>query len=51
MYAQALAECEKLDFFSRFGCQQKERWHYCEGYWGQVPQCPLSSGANPSRGP
>jgi hypothetical protein len=47
MYAEALAECEKLDFFSRFGCEQKQRWHYCDGYWGQVPQCPLSGGGLP----
>ncbi len=47
MYAEALAECEKLDFFSRFGCEQRQRWHYCDGYWGQVPQCPLSGGGLP----
>jgi hypothetical protein len=40
MFADAMAQCERLDFFSRLGCEQRERWHYCEGYWGTVPQCP-----------
>jgi hypothetical protein len=40
LYSEAMAQCEHLDFFSRIGCEQRQRWHYCEGYWGQVPQCP-----------
>ncbi len=40
MFAEAMAQCERLDFFSRLGCEQRQRWHYCDGYWGTVPQCP-----------
>ena len=40
MFAEAMAQCGQLDFFSRIGCEQRQRWHYCEGYWGHVPQCP-----------
>ena len=28
------------DFFKRFSCEQRARLYYCEGYWGQVAQCP-----------
>jgi len=40
MYADAMGRCGREDFFKRFTCEQRARLHYCEGYWGQVPQCP-----------
>jgi len=35
----ALAKCSG-DFFARFGCEHRTRAQYCEGQWGQIPQCP-----------
>jgi len=40
MYADAMGRCAREDFFKRFACEQRTRLQYCEGYWGQVPQCP-----------
>jgi hypothetical protein len=42
MFADAMDECKRADFFSRLACQQRTRARYCEGYWGQVPQCPAA---------
>jgi hypothetical protein len=38
--AEAMAECAQAPFFSRIACEQRTRNRYCEGYWGQVAQCP-----------
>ncbi len=38
--AEAMARCQREDFFSRVGCQQRVGRRFCEGYWGSVPQCP-----------
>ena len=40
MYADALGRCAREDFFKRLGCELRTRNQYCQGYWGQVPQCP-----------
>ncbi|TMH62117.1 MAG: zinc-ribbon domain-containing protein [Betaproteobacteria bacterium] len=40
MYADAMGRCGREDFFKRFSCEQRARLYYCEGYWGQVAQCP-----------
>jgi hypothetical protein len=40
MMAEAMAQCSPAQFFSRIACEQRTRNRYCEGYWGQVPQCP-----------
>jgi len=40
MYADAMGRCAHEDFFKRFGCELRTRNQYCQGYWGQVPQCP-----------
>jgi hypothetical protein len=34
----SLARCTG-DFFARAGCEQRARLQYCEGQWGQIPQC------------
>lgn len=36
----ALARCAGLDLIPRAVCEQRARLQHCEGYWGQVPQCP-----------
>jgi hypothetical protein len=41
--AEAMAQCQREDFFSRVGCQQRVGRRFCEGYWGTVPQCPAGA--------
>jgi hypothetical protein len=35
-----MGQCQREDFFSRVGCEQRVGRRFCEGYWGTVPQCP-----------
>jgi len=39
LMTDAIARCPRTDIGSRFFCEQRLRAQYCEGYWGQVPQC------------
>jgi hypothetical protein len=39
LMTDAIARCPRSDIASRFFCEQQLRAQYCEGYWGQVPQC------------
>jgi len=36
----ALARCGGENLFDRIGCEYRVRAKYCEGHWGEVPQCP-----------
>ena len=36
----ALGRCTTGNLFSRFACQHAARAQFCDGYWGQVAQCP-----------
>jgi hypothetical protein len=38
-----LARCSRENFIAGVLCDERARWQYCEGYWGQVPQCPAAS--------
>ncbi|MEP7207239.1 MAG: hypothetical protein ABI920_09900 [Casimicrobiaceae bacterium] len=38
----AMRACAGQDFFGRVMCEQKVRFEYCEGSWGQKTQCPGS---------
>lgn len=38
--AGAMQACSTEEFLGRVICEQKVRLEYCEGYWGQVAQCP-----------
>ena len=40
--ANALERCGTEGFFKRVVCEQRARWKYCEGAWGEVSQCPVS---------
>lgn len=40
--ANALERCATEGFFMRVVCEQRARWKYCEGAWGEVSQCPGS---------
>jgi hypothetical protein len=35
-----LSGCAGANLFARVGCEHAARAQYCEGYWGQVAQCP-----------
>ena len=35
----SLARCGG-DLIARIACDQRVRRHFCEGHWGEVPQCP-----------
>ncbi len=37
--ASALEKCAEEKFLAGVICEQKARLRYCEGKWGQVPQC------------
>jgi hypothetical protein len=37
--AGALEKCSAEKFLAGVICEQKARLRYCEGKWGQVPQC------------
>lgn len=37
--AEAIGRCPE-GFLGRMVCEQRVRLQYCEGHWGQVPQCP-----------
>jgi len=39
LLASGLSRCSG-NVFSRLGCEQAIRSKFCEGYWGDVPQCP-----------
>ena len=36
----ALGRCTVGNVFSRFACEHTARAQFCDGYWGQVGQCP-----------
>ena len=36
---ESLARCAAGGFFDRILCDQRVRREYCDGRWGQVPQC------------
>ena len=40
LMADAIARCSREDFISGVICEQRVRIDYCDGYWGQVAQCP-----------
>jgi len=35
----ALAACSRESFLAGVMCTERVRYEYCEGFWGQVPQC------------
>jgi hypothetical protein len=38
--ADQVARCGRDGFLAGVICEQRVRLKYCEGYWGQVAQCP-----------
>ncbi len=39
LMSDAIARCPRDDISGRASCEQRLRAQYCEGHWGQVPQC------------
>lgn len=39
--SEGLASCARQELFQRAGCEQRVRAQYCDGFWGQVPQCAI----------
>lgn len=37
---EALAGCGSEDLFGRIRCEYRVRTTFCDGHWGEVPQCP-----------
>jgi hypothetical protein len=35
----ALAACSQENFIAGVLCTERVRLEYCDGFWGQVPQC------------
>jgi hypothetical protein len=40
LLSDRLSGCAGASLFARVGCEHVARAQYCEGYWGQVAQCP-----------
>ena len=38
----ALTACQSEPVFSRVLCNEKARWKYCPGHWGNIDECPKS---------
>jgi hypothetical protein len=38
--SESMARCRNQDLFGRLGCEYRVRTSFCEGHWGEVPQCP-----------
>ena len=45
----ALAACSRESFLAGVMCTERVRYQYCEGYWGQVPQCRAATRPGASR--
>jgi hypothetical protein len=45
----ALAACSREGLLAGMMCTERVRYQYCEGYWGQVPQCRAASRPGSSR--
>jgi hypothetical protein len=40
LMAAAIARCERESFVAGFVCKERAWLQFCEGQWGEVPQCP-----------
>jgi hypothetical protein len=49
LMSAALARCSSENFIAGVLCEQRARWQYCDGFWGQMPQCPAVRPADGGR--
>jgi hypothetical protein len=45
----ALAVCSRETLLAGVMCTERVRYQYCEGFWGQVPQCRAATRPGSSR--
>ena len=45
----AIAACSRENFLAGMMCTERVRYQYCDGYWGQVPQCRAAARPGSSR--
>ena len=43
LMAAAVARCERENFLAGFVCKERAWLQFCDGQWGEVPQCPSRS--------
>jgi hypothetical protein len=44
--AAALSRCERENFLAGFVCKERAWLQFCDGQWGEVPQCPSGVRSN-----
>ena len=42
LFASAQLSCERENVITGFVCRERARLQYCDGEWGEAPQCPLA---------
>jgi hypothetical protein len=47
--AAALSRCERENFLAGFVCKERAWLQFCDGQWGEVPQCPSGVRSNNAR--
>jgi len=47
--AAALSRCERENFLAGFLCKERAWLQFCDGQWGEVPQCPSGVRSNNTR--
>jgi len=45
----AMSRCERENVLVGVVCKERARLQYCEGHWGDAPQCPSSGPSNNTR--
>jgi hypothetical protein len=49
LMAAALSRCERDNFLAGFLCKERAWLQFCDGQWGEVPQCPSGVRSNNAR--
>jgi len=49
MLAAAVSRCERENVLAGFVCKERARLQYCDGHWGEAPQCPGGGASNNTR--
>ena len=49
MLRAAVTRCARENFLASFICDQRARLQYCDGHWGEVPECPGGNRFDSSR--
>ena len=44
-----MSRCERENLLAGFVCKERARLQYCEGHWGEAPQCPSGALSNNTR--